>query len=55
MESLDATVTINNLTNAFAKNSVYNPETGERTTYLVNPFFEWTQGRSYRLNLHMSF
>ena len=55
MERLDATLNINNLTNAFAKNSSYNPETGERTTYLVNPFYEWTQGRSYRLNLHMSF
>jgi len=55
MERLDATVTINNLTNAFAENSRYDPETGERTTYLINPFYEWTQGRSYRLNLHMSF
>ena len=55
MDGLDATLTINNLTNAFAENSLLNPETGERTTYLINPFYEWTQGRSYRLAVHKSF
>lgn len=55
MNGLDATLTINNLTNAFARNSRYNPETRERVTYLLNPFFEWTQGRAYRLNLSKSF
>ena len=55
MERLDATLAINNLTNAFAENSRLDPDTGQRTVYLINPFYEWTQGRSYRLNLHMSF
>ena len=51
----NVTVAINNLTNAFAENSSFNPETGERTQYLLNPFYEWTQGRSYRLSIHKSF
>lgn len=51
----DVTLAINNLTNAFAENSNWNPETGERTQYLLNPFYEWTQGRSYRLNIRKSF
>lgn len=55
MERLDATLAINNLTNAFAENSRLDPETGQRTVSLLNPFYEWTQGRAYRLNLHMSF
>ena len=55
MDGLDASLTINNLTNAFARNSVDNPETGERRVFQINPFYEWTQGRSYRLNIHMSF
>ena len=52
---LDVTITINNLTNAFADTSNFNPETGEREHFLVNPFYEWTQGRSYRLAIHKSF
>lgn len=55
MERLDATLAINNLTNAFAENSRLDPESGQRTVSLINPFYEWTQGRAYRLNLHMSF
>ena len=55
MNGFDVTLTINNLTNAFAKTSLLNPETGERTHYLVNPVYEWTQGRSYRLAIHKSF
>ena len=51
----DVTLAINNLTNAFAKNSDLDPETGERTDYLINAFYEWTQGRSYRLNIRKSF
>ena len=55
MNGLDITLTINNLTNAFAQNSDVNPETGEREDYLINAFYEWTQGRSYRLSIHKSF
>ena len=59
MDSLRATFTVNNLTNAFATNSQTNRGLAagdpERTTeYSINPFFEWTQGRSYRLTLHKS-
>lgn len=51
---LTATLTINNLTDSFAKVSSYNDETGETRDYALNPFYEWTQGRSYRLSLRMS-
>ena len=51
----DVTLAINNLTNAFADNSKVDLDTGERTQYLVNPFYEWTQGRAYRLNVSKSF
>ena len=51
----ETTLAINNITNAFAENSSWNPETGERTEYLLNPYYEWTQGRSYRLNIRKSF
>ena len=50
-----ATLTVNNLTNSFAENSNYNKETGESEDYLLSSFYEWTQGRSYRLSLRMSF
>ncbi|MDE0226069.1 MAG: TonB-dependent receptor, partial [Gammaproteobacteria bacterium] len=52
---LSATLTVNNLTNDFSETTNVNPETGERETYLVNPIYEWTQGRSYRLSLRKSF
>ena len=55
MNGLSTTLTINNFTNAYARNSNFNPETGESEVYLVNPFYEWTQGRSYRLAIHKSF
>ncbi|MDE0129241.1 MAG: TonB-dependent receptor [Gammaproteobacteria bacterium] len=51
----DATLAINNLTNAAADNYRRNPETGDVQQYELNPFFEWTQGRSYRLALRKSF
>lgn len=59
MDGLRATFTVNNLTNAFARNSQVNRGLGmgdpERTKeYSINPFYEWTQGRSYRLTLHKS-
>ena len=59
MDGLRATFTVNNVTNAFATNSQTNRGLAEgdpeRTTeYSINPFFEWTQGRSYRLTLHKS-
>jgi len=49
------TLTINNLTNAFADNYTLNPETGDVDHNRINPFYEWTQGRSYRLNIRKSF
>ena len=51
----DVTLAINNLTNDFPENSNWNPETGERTQYALNPVYEWTQGRAYRLSVHKSF
>ena len=52
---LSATLTVNNLTNDFSSTTNVNPETGERETYVLNPIYEWTQGRSYRLSLRKSF
>ncbi len=58
---LRATMTINNVTNAFARNSLTdraellagNPGHTEVTT--INPAYEWTQGRAYRLSVSKSF
>ena len=55
MSGTTATLTINNLGDSFAQTTNINPETGEREKYAVNPIYEWTQGRSYRLSLHKSF
>ena len=55
MNGLSTTLTINNLTNAYPENIQINTNSGEVTDYSINPFFEWTQGRSYRLNIHKSF
>lgn len=55
MAGMNATLTINNLGDSFAETTEINTETGERRQYAVNPFYEWTQGRSYRLSLHKSF
>ena len=55
MTGMSATLTINNLGDSFAETTLVNPETGEREKYQVNPVYEWTQGRSYRLSLHKSF
>ena len=55
MNGVTATLTINNLGNSFAETTNIDPETGEREKYRVNPIYEWTQGRSYRLSLHKSF
>ena len=55
MSGLSATLTVNNLTDDYASTTNINPETGERQTYLLNPVYEWTQGRSYRLTLRNSF
>ena len=54
LSGLTATLTVNNLTDSFAENSSVNHETGEETVYILNPFYEWTQGRSYRLSLRLS-
>ena len=55
MNGLSATLTINNLTNAFAKNTEVDVDTGEVEEYEISSFYEWTQGRSYRLSIHKSF
>ena len=55
LQGWQATLTINNLTNAFSKNSRLNPETGDTERYEINALFEWTQGRAYRLNIRKSF
>ena len=55
MGGMNATLTVNNLGDSFAETTNINPETGERQKYVLNPIYEWTQGRSYRLSLHKSF
>ncbi len=55
LNGVSTTLTINNLTDAYADNYELNPETGDIEDYSINPFYEWTQGRSYRLNIHVSF
>lgn len=55
MRGMNATLTINNLGDSFAETTEINKETGERRKHRVNPIYEWTQGRSYRLSLHKSF
>ena len=52
---LSATLTVNNLTDDFSSTTNFNPETGEREAFVLNPIYEWTQGRSYRLSLRKSF
>ena len=49
------TLTVNNLTDAYAKNYRVIRETGEIEEHAINPLFEWTQGRAYRLGLRKSF
>lgn len=55
LNGVSTTLTVNNLTDAYAKNIQLNPETGDVEDYSINPYYEWTQGRSYRLNVHVSF
>lgn len=55
MSGMTATLTINNLGDSFAETTNINPETNERQKYTLNPVYEWTQGRSYRLSVHKSF
>ncbi|MCY3817318.1 MAG: TonB-dependent receptor [Gammaproteobacteria bacterium] len=55
LDGVELTLTINNLTNAFPKYTRIAESSGERTTNAINPLTEWTQGRSYRLNVHKSF
>ncbi len=54
LEDLAATLTVNNLTDSFAETSVHNEETGETSINTLNSFYEWTQGRSFRLSLRLS-
>ena len=57
MEGLITTLTINNITNTFSKTTALDPNTGTTWTARanLNSAYEWTQGRSYRLNIHKSF
>ena len=55
MSGMTATLTINNVGDSFARTTNINPETGERRKHSLNPIYEWTQGRSYRLSIHKSF
>ncbi|MCY4166371.1 MAG: TonB-dependent receptor, partial [Gammaproteobacteria bacterium] len=55
MDGLSSTLTINNLTNAFAENYTRHLATGEISEYGINPFYEWTQGRAYRFAVNKSF
>ena len=55
MSGMTATMTVNNLGDSFAQTTNINPETNQRQKYQVNPIYEWTQGRSYRLSFHKSF
>ncbi len=55
MSGMTATLTINNLGDSYAETTNVNPETGDREKSLLNPVYEWTQGRSYRLSVHKSF
>ena len=57
MDGLSTTLTVNNITNSFAKTTAINPETGEirPARSVLNPAYELSQGRSYRLTIHKSF
>ncbi len=55
MDGMSATLTVNNLTNVFANNYEEDVDTGEIEDYEISTFYEWTQGRSYRLAIHKSF
>lgn len=55
LKGVELTLTVNNLTNAFPKYTRTSEVTGESVTNQINPLTEWTQGRSYRLNIHKSF
>ena len=55
LNGVSTSLTINNLTDAYAKNFELNPETGDVKEFRINPAYEWTQGRSYRLNVRVSF
>ena len=59
MDDLRATLTVNNVTDAFTRNSQINlglsPTHPEYTeVYTINPSYEWTQGRAFRLTLSKS-
>ena len=59
-DGLRATLTINNVTDAYARNSLTdrgelearNP--GHTEVYEINPAYEWTQGRAFRLSISKS-
>ncbi len=55
LRGVELTLTVNNLTNAFPEYTRISEGSGERATNQINPLTEWTQGRSYRLNVHKSF
>ena len=55
LDGVELTLTVNNLTNAFAEYTRITESTGESAKAQLSPLTEWTQGRSYRLNIHKSF
>ena len=55
LDGVELTLTVNNLTNAFPDYTRTSVSSGESVTNRINPLTEWTQGRSYRLNVHKSF
>ena len=60
MDDLQATFTINNVTDAFARNTLTDRAileaglTGHTEVNQINPVYEWTQGRAYRLTISKS-
>lgn len=55
MDGLRATLTINNATDAYARNSRTHLSSGETIVNDINPVYEWTQGRAFRLSVTKSF
>ncbi|WP_446830137.1 TonB-dependent receptor domain-containing protein [Candidatus Foliamicus sp.] len=55
LDGAEITLTVNNITDAFASYTRVSASDGERVRGQISPLTEWTQGRAYRLNLRKSF
>ena len=55
MDGLSATLTVNNVTDAYPRNSRTHQASGETIVDDINPIYEWTQGRAFRLSVSKSF